>query len=100
MMDTAKYFGVQVMGVVMKCLSCLLEKIQQKNIPKKNENQATNLGGRMYLNISSIKDESIGGRKYWTMLVDEATKYKHSFFMKKKLDQIEMISLWLKGLKD
>ena len=34
------------------------------------------------------------------MLVDEATKYKHSFFLKKKLDQIAMISLSLKGLKD
>ena len=32
--------------------------------------------------------------------MDEATQYKHSFFLKKKLDQIEMISSWLKGLKD
>ena len=54
----------------------------------------------MYLDITSIKDESVGGRKHWAMLVDEATKYKHSFFLKKKLDQIEMISSWLKGLKD
>ena len=54
----------------------------------------------MYLDIPSIKDESVGGRKHWAMLVDEATKYKHSFFLKKKLDQMEMISSWLKGLKD
>ena len=54
----------------------------------------------MYLDIPSIKDESDGGRKHWAMLVDEATKYKHSFFLKKKLDQIEMISSWLEGLKD
>ena len=54
----------------------------------------------MYLDIPSIKDESDGGRKHWAMLVDEATKYKHSFFLKTKLDQIEMISSWLKGLKD
>ena len=34
------------------------------------------------------------------MLVDEATRCKHSFFLKKKSDQVEMISSWLKGLKD
>ena len=34
------------------------------------------------------------------MLVDEGTKCKHSFFLKKKLDKMEMISSWLNGLKD
>ena len=39
MADTAKYYNVNVIGVVTKCLSCSLEKIRQKNIgvPKKNE---------------------------------------------------------------
>ena len=53
----------------------------------------------MYLDIS-IKDESFGGREHWAMLVDKVTKCKHSFFLKKKSDQIEIISSWLKGLKD
>ena len=87
-------------GGVMKCLSCSLEKIRQMNIPKKNENNATKPGERIYLDISSIRDESFGRRKQWAMLVDKATKCKHSFFLKKKSDQIEMISSWLKGLKD
>ena len=100
MTDTAKYYGVQITGVVMKCLSCSLEKMRQKNIPKKNENTATKPGERMYLDISSIKDERFSGRKHWAMLVDKATKYKHNFILKKKLDQIEMISSWLRGLKD
>ena len=34
------------------------------------------------------------------MLVDEATRCKHSFFSKKKSDQVDMISSWLKGLRD
>ena len=54
----------------------------------------------MYLDISSIRHESLGGRRHWAMLVDEATRCKHSFFLKKKSDQVEMISSWLKGLKD
>ena len=97
MTDTAKYYGVQITGVVMKCLSCSLEKIRQKNIPKKNEKTVTKPGDRMYLDISSIKDESFGGRKHWAMLVDKAIKCKHSFLSKQ---EIGLISSWLKGLKD
>ena len=100
MTDTAKYYGVQLTGVVAKCLSCSLEKIRQKNIPKKNENTATKPGERMYLDLSSIQDESFSGRKHWAMLVDEMTKCIHSFFLKKKSDQIEMIRSRLSGLKD
>ena len=54
----------------------------------------------MYLDISSKKDESLIGRRHSAMLVDEATRYKHSFFLKKKSDQVDMVSSWLKGLKD
>ena len=60
MMDTTKYYGVQFTGLVTECLSCSLEKIRQKNVPKKNENTAIKPGERMYLNISLIKDENIG----------------------------------------
>ena len=34
---TAKYYNVDLTGKVNNCLSCSLEKIRQKNIPKKNE---------------------------------------------------------------
>ena len=54
----------------------------------------------MYLDISSIKHESLGGRRHWGMLVDEATQCKHSFFLKKKSDKFDMITSWLKGLED
>ena len=64
MTDTAKYYRVNVTGIVTKCLSCSLEQIRQENIPKKNESTAKDLGERMYLNISSMKDESLGGRRH------------------------------------
>ena len=100
MADTAKTYMLNVTGVVTKCLSCSLEKIRQKNIPKKNEDTTTNPGERMYLDISSIMDESLGGRRHWAILVDEATRYKHSFFLKKKSDSVDKVSSWLKQLKD
>ena len=41
----------------------------------------------------------MGGRQHWVMLVDEATKYKKSFFLKKRNEQDEPIIDWLKVLK-
>ena len=54
----------------------------------------------MCLDISSIRHERLSGRRHWAMLVDEGTRCKHSFFLKKKSDQVDMVSSWLKGLKE
>ena len=48
----------------------------------------------MYLDISSIRHDSLGGRRHWAMLEDEATNCKHIFFLRKKSDQVDMISSW------
>ena len=32
--DTAKYYGIELNGTIPTCMSCSLEKIRQKNIPK------------------------------------------------------------------
>ena len=53
----------------------------------------------MYLDISSMRKPSMGGRQHWVMLVDEATKYKKSFFLTKKNEQVEPIIDWIKSLK-
>ena len=45
----------------------------------------------MYLDISSMTQASSGGNKHWALIVDEATRYKKSFFLKKKNDKIEVI---------
>ena len=34
---------------------------------------------------------SSGGNKQWALMVDEATKYRMSFFLKRKNDQVEII---------
>ena len=95
---TAKHYKVDLTGKVNNCLSCSLEKIRQKNITKTNEDESKNPGERMYLDISSIRKTSMGGRQHWVMLVDEATKYK-SFFLKKKNEQIDPIIDWIKAFK-
>ena len=54
----------------------------------------------MYLDISSMTQASSGGSKHWALMVDEPTRYKKSFFLKKKNNQIEVIIDWLKELKN
>ena len=88
---TAKYYKVDLTGKVNNCLSCSLEKTRQKNIPKKNEDKSKNPGERMYLDISSMRKPSMGGRQHWVML--------KSFFLKKKNEQVEPIIDWIKALK-
>ena len=53
----------------------------------------------MNLDISLMRKPSMGGRQHWVMLVDEATKYKTSFFLKKKNEQVEPIIDRIKALK-
>ena len=53
----------------------------------------------MYLDISSMRKPSMGGRQHWVMLVDEAMKCKKSFFLKKKNEQVEPIINCITALK-
>ena len=53
----------------------------------------------MYLDISSMRKPSMGGKQHWVMLVDAATKYKKSFFLKKKNEQVKPIIEWIKALE-
>jgi hypothetical protein len=41
-------------------------------------------GERVYLDISSIRDESYGGSCFWVLLVDDYSEYFWSIFLKTK----------------
>ena len=53
----------------------------------------------MFIDISSFKHESMGGKRHWLIVVDEFSDYSHSFFLRKKSDQTVVIPIWIKGLK-
>ena len=57
---TVKDYKVNLTDKVNNCLSCSLEKIRQKIIPKKNEDKSENPGERLYLDISSMRKPSMG----------------------------------------
>ena len=55
-------------------------------------------GYRVFIDISSFQHESMGGKRRWLIAVDEFSDCSHSFFLKRKSDQIAMIPMWIKAL--
>ena len=41
----------------------------------------------------------MGGKRHWLIVVDEFSDCSHSFFLKRKSDQIELLPVWIKELK-
>ena len=97
---TAANMGIKLTGKLEPCEICAQAKIRQANIPKKKEKQVPSRPGyRLFIDISSFKHESMGGKRHWLIAVDEFSDCSHSFFLKRKSDQIVMIPIWIKGLK-
>ena len=51
------------------------------------------------MDISSFKHESMGGKRHWLIVVDEFSDCSHSFFLKRKSDQIKLFPIWIKEPK-
>ena len=97
---TADNMGIKLTGKLEPCETCAQAKIRQANVPKKKEKQVPSRPGcRLYIDISSFKNESMGGKRHWFIVVDEFSDCSHSFFLKRKSDQIEIFPIWIKELK-
>ena len=100
MKTTADYMGIRLTGKLDPCETCAQAKIRQANIPKKKEPQVPSRPGyRLFIDISSFKHECMGGKRHWLIVVDEFSDCSHSFFLKRKSDQIELLPVWMKELK-
>ena len=97
---TADYMGIKLTGKLEPCETCAQAKIRQANVPKKKEKQVPSRPGyRLFIDISSFKHESMGGKRHWLIVVDEFRDCSHSFFLKRKSGQIELFPIWIKELK-
>ena len=83
----------------MKCKDCALLKARQKNLNKNPVPRATKEGERFFMDISSIKCESLGKAKFWLLLIDNATDYCFSFFMMKKSVLSKIVRDFVNNLK-
>ena len=84
--STAARMNVRLKGEYAYCDGCSQGKMRQKNIPKMKVKQANSPGDRIFLDISSIKYESLGGARFWVLMMDDCTGFLSSFFLKRKSD--------------
>ena len=80
--EIAKYYGIKLTGKYKPCPDCVKGKAKQANVPKgiPEEKRSRIPGERFFLDISSVKTRSLGGSKFWLLLVDDATGFKFSYF--------------------
>ena len=81
---TAKYLGYEIKSQMETCDHCAIGKAKQKNLKKVNPKKSKIKGERFYMDISSVKSQSVGGAKYWALLEDEATEMCWSLFLRSK----------------
>jgi len=72
---------------MMNCDGCAMAKLCQKNMPKLATMKSKTPGERLFINISHPQSHSFGGLQYWLLIVDDATDYCFSIFLKSK-DQL------------
>ena len=65
--NTAKYLSVKLHGEPDICEICALSKTRQKNTQKHTSVLSTSLGEHLFIDISSIKQPSYGGSKFWCL---------------------------------
>jgi hypothetical protein len=97
--NTIKMYGFNSSGVLETCEECAIAKAQQKNVNKNWLGSRNVPCERLYMDISSIKQRSFGGAKFWALIVDECTDYCWSFVLKNKPDLKDRIRTLITDLK-
>lgn len=87
--STAASLGWILNGKLQKCEHCAIGKAKQKNVPKYVEKRDFSPGEGWSIDISSIKNSSAGGSKYWCLWMDRSTGFKQSFFLSSKVGQVK-----------
>ena len=96
---TANIHGFKLTGKSAICEDCALAKARQKNVNKEWKGSSKLPGERIYLDISSVRDVSFGGAKFWVLIVDDYTDYCWSLFLKEKSELKEKMMVLLTDMK-
>ena len=91
---TGKSHGYDVVGVFKQCEACSVGKSRPKNINKEWKGGSVTSGERLYVDISSIKGESYGGSKFWSLVVNDYSGYCWRYFLNHKCDlKVKLVDL-------
>ena len=99
MKPTANYMKLKLIGRLPPCEVCAQAKIGQRNVPKKKMKKLpTRPRYRVFIDICSFKQVRRGGNRHWLIVVDEFSDCTHSFFLKRKSDQTQIMLMWIRGI--
>ena len=96
--DTAKLFGWKLSGIMTVCAGCAAAKAKARAVPKTTQEKSTVPGERLFVDISGPYAKSAVGNQYWVMAVDDYTRKRWSYFIKKKSDIGTVIEILLSSL--
>jgi hypothetical protein len=95
---TAQAHGIKLKGNLKPCFACKMANTKKPKVAKQTLVIADKIGERIYMDISSIKSTSYGGRKFWLLLVDDKSDRSWSFFLKKKSDLQDTVMTFLRDM--
>ena len=96
---TANFMNLKLVGRLPPCEAVQKRRSDKEIYKRRNQRKCQPKPGyRVFIDISSFKHVSRGGNKHWLIMVDEFSDYTHSFFLKKKSDQIKILPMWIKGM--
>ena len=70
---TAQYYGQKLTGKFKPCEDCGIGKAKMGAVNKELVQKSIIPGERWYIDISSVKQESFGGTKFWFGMLDDCT---------------------------
>ena len=100
LLATAKTNNITLTGDPMPCSHCQEAKAKRKPFLMTNATKATQPGERLHYDLSHPLDQSLGGSRYWALLVDQFSKYKITTFLKKKTELGDFIIKTIKQIQN
>jgi hypothetical protein len=88
----AKMLKIPISGKATTCEYCAQAKVKKSKFWKEARNKSTKISQRICFDISSVKERSQGGNKFWLLILDEFSNYSWSFFTQQKSDLSKIIT--------
>jgi hypothetical protein len=95
---TAEHYREILYGQLKPCVHCSLANISKASTSKETIPRCEVPGERIYIDISKFTHPSLTGSKFWLLVVDDATDYTWSFFLKKKSETTDKMLGFLKSM--
>ncbi len=95
----AERYKISLKGKMDVCEACTYGEGKQKPIKKYVKSRTNVPLERIYVDTSELPYRSIGGSKFWIMVVDDATRYKWGYFVKSKDSLGETINGFIDSYK-